>query len=118
MTGRSATEVLVDARRRQAREKRAHVRETVDTMVNGNRAITFTSVARAAGVSKWLVYADGIKDYIEKGQIAQAAKPRDNEIDGRQASTSSIRADLELALHKNRELRDEIYRLKTLLRER
>jgi hypothetical protein len=65
-----------------------------------------------------LVYADGIKEYIEKAQIAQAAKPRDNEIAGGQASTSSIRADLELALHKNRELRDEIHRLKTLLRER
>jgi chromosome segregation ATPase len=35
---------------------------------------------------------------------------------GAQASTSSIRADL-LSLHKNRELRDEIHRLKTL-RER
>lgn len=118
MTERAATTALVDARRRHARNKRVHVLETVDAMVNGDSAITFTSVARAAGVSKWLVYAEGIKEYIEKAQSAQAARPRDQETIGARAGAASIRADLELALHKNRIHRDEIHRLKTLLRER
>ena len=65
-----------------------------------------------------MVYADGIKEYIEQAQTAQAGKPRDEELIGVRASIPSVRADLEVALHRNRELREEVGRLKTLLRER
>ena len=57
---------LRESRRRDSDRKREKVFRTVDKMkLDGNRS-TFASVARAASVSQWLVYADGVREYIEK----------------------------------------------------
>jgi hypothetical protein len=37
--------------------------------------ITFPAVARAAGVSTWLVYAKGVREHIEAARGRQAIKP-------------------------------------------
>ena len=37
--------------------------------------ITFAAVARSAKVSQWLVYADGVREYIEAARVTQAAEP-------------------------------------------
>jgi hypothetical protein len=80
--------------------------------------ITFTSVARSANVSQWLVYADGVREYIEAARSAQAAEPVQAKRGARGASEPSLRTDLELAKQDNRRLRGEVARLKKALRER
>ena len=67
--------------------------------------ITFAAVARAAKVSQWLVYADGVREYIEAARAAQAAEPATTKRAGRSASEASLRTDLELAKQDNRRLR-------------
>ena len=78
--------------------------------------ITFASVARTAGVSNWLVYADGVREYIENARNAQADQLVRDERVGRIASDASLRTDLELLREHNRHLRNEIARLKHALR--
>jgi chromosome segregation ATPase len=91
---------------------------TVDDMKRDGTPITFAAVARTAKVSTWLVYADGVRDYIVAAQEQQAAEPARSRITGRLASDASLRTDLELARQDNRNLREEVTRLKTILRER
>ena len=80
--------------------------------------ITFAAVAKVAKVSQWLVYADGVREYIEAARSAQAAEPAQAKRGGRSASEASLRTDLQLAKQDNRRLRGEVDRLKKALRER
>ena len=80
--------------------------------------ITFAAVARDAKVSQWLVYADGVRDYIETARSDQAAGPALAKRAGRSASEATLRTDLELAKQDNRRLRSELDRVKKALRER
>lgn len=112
---RKPGDVLREARRKQSDRKRSQVFRTVDAMKRDGTDITFAAVARAAGVSNWLVYADGVRQYIEEAREAQAAQPVRT---GRTASDISLRTDLELARKDNRALRSDVARLKQVLRER
>ncbi|MBM4524516.1 hypothetical protein GS462_07805 [Rhodococcus hoagii] len=115
---RTPTEVLRDARRAESTRKRDLVFRTVDQMKRDGTEITFAAVARVAGVSTWLVYADGVRDYITAARDHQAAEPARLKRTGKTASDASVRTDLELARQDNRALRAEIDRLKTILRQR
>ena len=115
---RTPADVLRDARRRDSDRKRDQVFRALDTMKRDGTPITFASVARAAGVSQWLVYADGVRDFIETARSAQAAQPSQDKRDAHSASEASLRTDLELAKQDNRRLRGEADRLKKALRER
>jgi predicted RNase H-like nuclease (RuvC/YqgF family) len=66
--------------------------------------VTFTTVARTAGVSTWLVYAEGVREHIQAAIDQQAAQPSDRRPDD-PASAASLRADLAMA-------REEITRLR------
>jgi hypothetical protein len=114
---RTPAEVLLQARRRDSQRKRAHVKTVVDQMKLGDAAITFSAVAKAAGVSTWLVYADGIRDYIQAAQAFQASAPARETAVGGRTSAASLRTDLELSRQDNRVLRAEIARLKHALRD-
>jgi len=61
-------------------------------------------VARTAKVSQWLVYADGVREYITAAREAQATEPARTERIGRKASEASIRTDLELARQDTKHL--------------
>jgi uncharacterized protein YlxW (UPF0749 family) len=113
---RTPAEVLAQARRRDSQRKRAHVKAVVDQMKLGDAPITFAAVAKAAGVSTWLVYADGIRDYIQTAQAFQASAPARETAVGTRTSAASLRTDLELTRQNNRALRAEIARLKHALR--
>jgi regulator of replication initiation timing len=115
---RKPGDVLREARRKQSDRKRSRVFRTVDAMKRDGTEISFAAVARGAGVSNWLVYADGVRHYIEAAREAQAARPVRSERTGRTASDASLRTDLELTRQDNRALREESARLKQILRER
>jgi hypothetical protein len=114
---RTPADVLREARRRDSDRKRDQVFRTVDAMKRDGTPITFAAVARSAKVSQWLVYADGVREYIEAARVTQAAEPAQGKRAGRSASEASLRTDLELAKQDNRRLRVEVDRLKKALRE-
>ncbi|MDV6271689.1 DUF6262 family protein [Rhodococcus globerulus] len=115
---RTPADVLRESRRRDSNDKRTRVFRAVDQMKRDGTDITFAAVARTAKVSNWLVYADGVRDYITAAREHQAAEPARAKRSGRLATDASLRTDLELARQDNRALRQEIARLKTILRER
>jgi hypothetical protein len=115
---RTPADVLRDARRRDSDLKRDQVFRTVDAMKRDGTPITFAAVARVARVSQWLVYADGVREYVETARVSQVAEPAQSKRAGRSASEASLRTDLELAKQDNRRLRGEVDRLKKALQER
>jgi hypothetical protein len=115
---REPAQVLREARRRDSDRKRNKVFRTVDGMRRDGTPITFASVARTAGVSNWLVYADGVRDYIEDARKTQEDQPARDQIVGRIASDRSLHTDLELTREQNRRLRQEISRLTEAVRGR
>jgi DNA repair exonuclease SbcCD ATPase subunit len=102
---RRRTEALQAARQRDSQTKRAHVRSTIEKMLLAGDPVTFTTVARTARVSTWLVYAEGLRENIQAAIDQQAAEPNDRRPDD-PASVASLRTDLAMA-------REEIARLRT-----
>ncbi|PYC88053.1 hypothetical protein C7C46_01940 [Streptomyces tateyamensis] len=85
-------------------------------MVERGECVTFTAVAKAAGVSTWLVYAEGVREHIERARSRQAARShRDNQA-GLTASQSSMATDLELTRADNQRLRAELETLRETVR--
>jgi Family of unknown function (DUF6262) len=109
------TTKLVAARQRASRDKHDHTLRTLDRLQQSGARISFTAVAREAGVSTWLVY----NNPELKRAITDAMKhpPRHDE-PPRPAesptSQASLRTDLELARHEITVLR----RSERKLRER
>ncbi|QHC27027.1 hypothetical protein GR130_19220 [Streptomyces sp. GS7] len=81
---------------------------------NGDR-ITFAAVARAANVSTWLTYADGVREHIESA-IHQQRSTRPQMATTAQASPAGLRADLALAREEIRRLRGERDQLQQTVR--
>ena len=117
-TKRRPADVLREARLNESMRKRAAVFRAVDSMRRDGTNITYAAVARAAGVSQWLVYAEGVRDYIADARDSQMAQPPQAKRLGNKASAASLRADLELARQDNKTLRSEVSRLKSILQER
>ncbi|MFJ2812627.1 DUF6262 family protein [Streptomyces sp. NPDC087294] len=112
---RTPTEVLVDSRRRDSRLKRAKVLETVEAMVSSDQPVTFAAVAKIAGVSNWLVYADGVREHIQTARDKQAARVQRGRPVGTAASANGLKTDLELARQEIALLRIERGKLKGAL---
>ncbi|MFD9116784.1 DUF6262 family protein [Streptomyces bottropensis] len=112
---RRPSEVLADARRKDSREKRAKVLAVVEEMIARGDAVTFASVAKTAGVSNWLVYAEGVREHIETARKQQAGKGRRDRQEGLSPSVASLRTDLELSRQEVTALRGERDRLKAAL---
>ncbi|MGW2926091.1 DUF6262 family protein [Streptomyces fungicidicus] len=112
---RTPAEVLAESRRRDSRTKRQRVLAVVDQLLAQGDPVIFAAVARTAGVSNWLVYADGVREHIDKARAQQASRPaRDRQSEGT-ASTASLRTDLELSRTEIRTLREERDKLKAAL---
>lgn len=114
---RKPAEVLREARQRDSRSKRARVFATVDELKQSGTPMTFSLVARVAGVSTWLVYAAGVREYIEAARTYQAAQPHRQQLTGVRASEQSLRTDLELTRQDNRALRAKVAHLTQSLRQ-
>jgi hypothetical protein len=119
VTGRAGA--LRAARAADSAAKRTRVRETIDRLEAAGTPVTATAVARAAGVSTWLVYADGVREHLDAARHRQARPPA---IQARPAAggapptPASLRTDLALAREEIRRLRTEHSKLRDRLRLR
>ncbi|MFI5987588.1 DUF6262 family protein [Streptomyces sp. NPDC051555] len=113
---RSSGDVLRASRKKDSQTKRAQVLATVDAMKSRGETVTFNSVARTAGVSRWLVYAEGVREHVEAAMKSQTRAERRTKQAGRDASAASLATDLALVREENRALRDERDRLKEAVR--
>ncbi|MFJ3218266.1 DUF6262 family protein [Kitasatospora sp. NPDC086801] len=109
---RKPAQVLLEARQKASQEKRAKVLAVVDELKANGGPITFLAVARAAGVSNWLVYADGVREHIEAARKSQAGNRGRERKEGAVASSASLATDLELARGQLRAVTEERDRLK------
>ncbi|MFZ3492089.1 DUF6262 family protein [Streptomyces sp. 5.8] len=109
---RTPAQVLLEARRKDSRDKRTRVFAVVDQMKANGEPISFLGVAKAAGVSNWLVYAEGVREYIEQARKGQAGETSRRRTEGASASSASLATDLELARAELRAVREERDRLR------
>ncbi|MGW2190513.1 DUF6262 family protein [Streptomyces sp. NPDC001667] len=113
---RTPGDVLREARKRDSQTKRAKVLAAIDAMKAAGEPVTFAAVARAAGVSNWLVYSEGVREHIEAAMKGQARAERRTRQAGASASAASLSTDLALVREENKALREERDRLKEAVR--
>ena len=111
---------LKAARAKDSELKRRRALAALEALKATGAPITFTAVAKAAGVSTWLVYADGIREHID------AARHRQNNHHHRTgtptapstqpATPASLRTDLAIARDQIKMLRAERDKLQQRLR--
>lgn len=117
MTSRRPADVLAEARRAESLRKRQAVLDAVQSMLADGERVTFSAIARKAGVSTWLVYAQGVREHIEEAIRNQEHEPVAARSDGRQASTASLKSDLAMARAEIAALREERDRLHGAVRQ-
>lgn len=107
------------ARAKDSQQKRQRTLEAIEALEAAGSPITFTAVAAAAGVSRWLVYSDGIREPVEAARQRQAqhgtsrATPQPNLP---RTTPASLRTDLAVAREEIRRLRAERDKLAHRLR--
>jgi len=121
MTDRTAA--LKAARAKDSNDKRRRVLQTVKAMESAGQPITASAVATAAGVSTWLVYADGIREHLDAARARQrqavdvapplAAGPRTAQ---QPVTAAGLRTDLAVARHEIHRLRTDLDKLRGRLR--
>ncbi len=119
MTDRTAA--LKAARAKDSNDKRRRVLQTLKTMETDGQPITAAAVAAAAGVSTWLVYADGIREHLDAARQRQSTNDPPAAADtrtGHQPSVTSagLRTDLAVARHEIHRLRTDLDKLRGRLR--
>ncbi len=121
MTAATRTQAMPPARAQASRDKRQQVLTAVQALEAAGTPVTATAVAAAAGVSNWLVYADGVREHLEAAQRRQASPepgPATAAPPGRgePASQASLRTDLAAARDEIRKLRAERDKLRARFR--
>ncbi len=86
---RAPADVLREARKQDSLAKRMRVLAVVDDMKANGDPMTFLAVARKAGVSNWLVYAEGVREHIEAPEGPRMARQHGT---ARRAAGSATRA--------------------------
>jgi hypothetical protein len=110
---------LKAARAKDSELKRRRALAALEAMEASGASITFTAVANAAGVSTWLVYAQGIREHIDAARGRQANdSPAPMPLpSGKHGMTpASLRTDLAIARDQIKTLRAERDKLQQRLR--
>jgi hypothetical protein len=116
------TAALKAARAKDSNDKRRRVLQTMKAMETAGQPITAAAVAAAAGVSTWLVYADGIREHLDAARTRQRqtvddAPPTAGTPTGHQPVTAAgLRTDLAVACHEIHRLRTDLDKLRGRLR--
>ena len=109
------------ARAKDSARKRRRAREAIDALEAAGIPITASAVAKAAGVSTWLLYTDGLREHLDAARRRQAQlSSNPARAAGEQAlpTPASLRTDLALARDEIRRLRTECDNLRHRLRLR
>ncbi|MEU1295838.1 hypothetical protein ABZ439_25805 [Streptomyces sp. NPDC005840] len=112
---RTPAQVLREARQQDSRTKRARVLSVVDQLLADDEPVTFTGVARAANVSHWLVYADGVREHEEAARRRQTRGAANDARTGTRGP-AGWKVEKQLLQEDNRRLRQEAERLKGAVR--
>lgn len=110
---------LKAARTKDSELKRRRTLATLEAMEASGASITFTAVANAAGVSTWLVYAEGIREHIDAARVRQAndsPAPTPTPPGKHTTTPASLRTDLAIARDQIKTLRAERDKLQQRLR--
>jgi flagellar biosynthesis chaperone FliJ len=109
---------LKAARAKDSERKRRRALAALEALEASGASITFTAVAKAAGVSTWLVYAEGIREHIDAARHRQAhgAAPAPTPSAKCTTTSDSLRTDLALAQEQIKTLRAERDKLQQRLR--
>jgi hypothetical protein len=110
---------LKAARAKDSELKRRRALAALEALEATGAPITFTAVAKAAGVSTWLVYADGIREHIDAARRRQAhpsAAPAPTPSGKHTTTSASLRTDLAIARDQIKTLRAERDKLQQRLR--
>lgn len=108
------------ARAKDSQDKRRRVLAAIETLEASGAPITFPAVAKAARVSTWLVYSEGVREHVKAARARQAdhgthaARPRLPEQE--RATPAGLRTDLAVAREEIRRLRSEADKLRGRLR--
>lgn len=111
---------LKAARSADSQAKRRAVLAAIASLETAGATITFTSVAKAAGVSTWLAYSQGIREHVQAARARQAAgstdkTPASRVADGNRPTPAGLRTDLALARSEITRLRAETDKLRKRL---
>ncbi|MEV6764522.1 DUF6262 family protein [Streptomyces sp. NPDC051105] len=112
---RTPAQVLRETRQKDSRDKRARVLSVVDQMLADNEPVTFTGGARAAKVSHWLVYAEGVREHVEAARRRQDRAATNYARAGAKAP-AWWKVEQQLLREDNRRLREEVERLGSAVR--
>ena len=119
MTAPGRAHAMLAARAKDSRDKRQRVLAAVQAVEAAGTPVTATAVAAAAGVSTWLVYADGIREHVQaarRRQTGHTPAPAVPPPRGEPVTHASLRADLAAAREQIRRLRAEGDKLRARLR--
>ncbi len=114
------TAALHAARAKDSQDKRGRALAAIGALEAAGTLITFPAVAKAAGVSTWLTYAEGIREHVEAARRRQAngevAGPSCPSRPDNRATPAGLRTDLAVAREEIRRLRAEADKLHRRLR--
>lgn len=109
------------ARKKDSKDKRRRVLAAVAALEAAGTPVTVSAVTTAAGVSAWLVYADGVREHVDAARRRQrdrdtapmpTATPRSRE----STTPACLRTDLAVARDEIKRLRAERDQLRSRLR--
>jgi seryl-tRNA synthetase len=121
MTVTTRTQAMLTARAKASHDKRQRALEAIRALEAAGTPVTATTVATAAGVSTWLVYANGVREQVEAARRRQAEQgnaphPAAPPGRGEPVTQASLRTDLTIARDEIRRLRAERDKLRARLR--
>ena len=76
MTATSRTQAMLAARAKTSHDKRQRVLAAVQALEAAGTPGAAAAVATAAGVSTWLIYADGVREHVEATRRRQARQEK------------------------------------------
>lgn len=108
------------ARAQDSLDKRRRVLDALQALEKAGAPITAARVAASAGVSTWLVYADGVREHVDAARRRQTedgtVSPSAAQLHDEPATPAGLRTDLAVARAEIGRLRAENDKLRSRLR--
>ena len=121
MSTTDKTTAMREARAEDSRAKRQRVLAAIEALETAGAPITAAAIAATAGVSTWLVYADGVREHIDAARQRQAepraeAPTEQTPRPPTPVTPASLSTDLAVAHDQVRRLRADNDKLRARLR--